>query len=305
MKSTGQNALTGAFCLAFVVIVWGTNWLGIKDALSVSPPLFFTGIRLLGGALFVAAGCYCFGRTFRLGKVGRLRILCVGLLQMGCGLGLSLAGLQYLDAGRSALLFYTMPLWLVLIERAVGHRRQSLFELTALFAGLLGLLLLITEGGFGIFSGNITGIALLLIAAFCWALGTWIHQHGPSDTDIWSRIFIQLATSGGFLLLVSWLFEPSFDLARSPDLYGSLAFNCILATGVAFAAWYQALSDVSSRLASQSLVLVPVVALITSALLLGEEITVRVVVASLLISSGVILVAWGAPAKVQTHAETT
>ena len=43
----------GFLCLLFVVIIWGTNWLVIKDALHSSPPLFFTGGRLLGGAIAI------------------------------------------------------------------------------------------------------------------------------------------------------------------------------------------------------------------------------------------------------------
>ena len=116
MKHQVVNLLTGFLCLSFVVVIWGTNWLVIKDALQSSPPLFFTGIRLLGGAIAIGAARLCLGYPLRLGCDGKGRLVAVGLLQTAGGLGLSLVGLQYLDVGTSALIFYTMPLWLAAIE---------------------------------------------------------------------------------------------------------------------------------------------------------------------------------------------
>ena len=45
---------------------------------------------------------------------------------MAGGLGLSLVGLQYLDVGTSALIFYTMPLWLVTIEWTIEPQKRTL-----------------------------------------------------------------------------------------------------------------------------------------------------------------------------------
>ena len=53
MKQQAVNTLTSFLCFPFVVIIWGTNWLAIKDVLQSSPPLFFTGICLLGGAIAI------------------------------------------------------------------------------------------------------------------------------------------------------------------------------------------------------------------------------------------------------------
>ena len=90
--------LIGLLCLSFVVIIWGTNWLVIKDALQSSPPLFFTGIRLLGGAIAIGAARLCLGYPLRLGCDGKGRLVAVGLLQMAGGLGLSLAGILRIPA---------------------------------------------------------------------------------------------------------------------------------------------------------------------------------------------------------------
>ena len=61
MKHQAVSVLTSFRGLLFVVIIWGTNWLAIRDVLQSSPPLFFTGICLLGGAIAIGAVRLCLG----------------------------------------------------------------------------------------------------------------------------------------------------------------------------------------------------------------------------------------------------
>ncbi|UPJ47284.1 DMT family transporter [Bradyrhizobium sp. 200] len=293
MKTSAVNMI-GFLCLSFVVIIWGTNWLVIKDALQASPPLLFTGIRLLGGAIAIGAARLCLGYPLQLGRDGKGRLVAVGLLQMAGGLGLSLAGLQYLDVGTSALIFYTMPLWLVAIEWTIDRQKQSLLDVIALTCGMLGLGLLASGATSVATTHGILGIALLSMAAFSWALGTWIHKRTPGDIDVWSRTIFQLATSGIVVIIASLLLERRLDWAQLPTLAWPIAFNCIVATGLAFVAWYRALSSISTQIASQSLVLIPVVALVAAAVLQQEAPTARVVLACVLIIVGVTIAIWHA-----------
>jgi drug/metabolite transporter (DMT)-like permease len=287
-----SEVASAALCLVFVVVIWGMNWLVIKDALQVAPPLFFTGLRLLGGAAAIAAARLYLGFPLHVDRKAQFIVLVIGLLQMACGLGLSLVGLQYLDVGRSALIFYTMPLWLVVIERILDGRRQTLVEFVALGCGLGGLALLAIKGSSSMTFGGMAGVGLLLIAAICWALGTWLANRSFTGSDIWSRTVFQLATSGAMVMLASFAFEPHFDISRLSALAGPIAFNCIAATGLAFVAWYYALALIPAHVASQSLVLIPVVALLSATMLHGEELALRTMFACVLIVAGVTITIW-------------
>ncbi|MGJ4945555.1 DMT family transporter [Bradyrhizobium sp. HKCCYLS1011] len=294
MKHQAVNMLTSFLCLSFVVIIWGTNWLVIKDALQSSPPLLFTGIRLLGGAIAIGAARLCLGYPLQLGCAGKGRLVAVGLLQMAGGLGLSLVGLQYLDVGTSALIFYTMPLWLVAIEWIIDRQQQSLLDIIALTCGMLGLGLLASGANPVATSHGFLGIALLSLAAFSWALGTWIHKRTPGGGNLWSRTIFQLTISGVVVIVASLLIERRPDWNQLPHLAWPIAFNCIVATGLAFVAWYRALSSISTQIASQSLVLIPVVALIAAAVLQQQTPTTRVMLACVLIIVGVTIAIWHA-----------
>ena len=217
MKHQAVNMLASFRCLSFVVIIWGTNWLAIKDVLQSSPPLFFTGICLLGGAIAIGAVRLCLGYPLQRGCEGKGRLVAVGLLQTAGGLGLGLVGLQYLDVGTSALIFYTMPLWLVTIEWTIDRQMQSLLDVIALTCGMLGLGMLASGTTPVTTSHGILGLALLSMAAFSWALGTWIHKRTPGDIDVWNRTVFQLATSGGVVIVASLLLERRLDWTQLPS----------------------------------------------------------------------------------------
>jgi drug/metabolite transporter (DMT)-like permease len=306
VKHQAVNTLASFRCLAFVIIIWGANWLAIKNVLQSSPPLFFTGICLLGGAIAIGAFCLRFGNPHRRGCEGKGRLVAVSLLQMAGGLGLGLVGLQYLDVGTSALIFYTMPLWLVTIEWTIDRQMQSLLDVIALTCGMLGLGMLASGATPVATSHGILGLALLSMATFSWALRTWIHKRIPGDIDVWNRTVFQLATSGVIVIVASLLLERRLDWTQLPILAWPIAFNCIVATGLAFVAWYRALSRMCSQIASQSFVLIPVVALVAAAVLQRETSTACVVVACVLMSVGVTIAIWRsrAPLPVSTISRT-
>jgi drug/metabolite transporter (DMT)-like permease len=298
VKQQAVNSLASFRCLSFVVIIWGANWLAIKNVLQASPPLFFTGICLLGGAIAIGAVRLCLGYPLQRGCEGKGRLVAVGLLQTAGGLGLGLLGLQYLDVGTSALIFYTMPLWLVTIEWTTDRRMQSLVDVIALACGTLGLGMLASGATPVTTSHGILGLALLSMAAFSWALRTWIHQRTPGDLDVWIRTVFQLATSGVIVIVASLLLERRLDWTQLPILVWPLAFNCIVATGLAFVAWYRALGRISLQIASQSLVLIPVVALVAAAVLQRESSMACVVVAGVLMIVGVTIAIWRSKAPI-------
>jgi drug/metabolite transporter (DMT)-like permease len=298
VKHQAVSVLTRVRGLSFVVMIWGANWLAIKDALQSSPPLFFTGVCLLGGAIAIGALRLCLGYSCQRGCEGKGRLFAVALLQTAGGLGLGLVGWQYLDVGTSALIFYTMPLWLVTIEWTIDRQMRSLLDVIALTCGMLGLAMLASGTIPVATSHGILGLALLSMAAFSWALRAWIHKRTPGDIDLWNRAIFQLATAGGVVIVASLLLERRLDWTQLPILAWPIAFSFIVATGLAFIAWYRTLSRISPQIASQSFVLIPVVALIAAAVLQRETSTTYVAVACVLMSVGVTIAIWRSRAPI-------
>jgi drug/metabolite transporter (DMT)-like permease len=73
VKYQAVNRLSSFRFLSFVVIIWGANGLAIKNVLQSSPPLFFTGICLLGGAIAIGIVRLCTGYPRQRGCEGKGR----------------------------------------------------------------------------------------------------------------------------------------------------------------------------------------------------------------------------------------
>jgi len=111
----------------------------VKVGLEYLPPFTFGALRVgLGLATFLAL-LAAQGRLRRPDAANRPIIISVGLGQVGVGVALQVLALQVVDAGRSAVLLYTMPLWVAVLLAVVFRIRPRRGELIGLALGITGL----------------------------------------------------------------------------------------------------------------------------------------------------------------------
>ena len=123
--------------LARVVLSRGVNWPVMKVGLLYMPPLWFAAARVLLGGACLFALVAARGRL-RLPERRDLPILIsVGVLQIGLFLGLIHFSLQYVDAGRSAILAYTTPLWITPMAVVLLNEPMTTGRLAGLGLGLI------------------------------------------------------------------------------------------------------------------------------------------------------------------------
>src|ERR1043166_5708166 len=156
--------------LGAVVILWGINWPIMKVGLAYIEPVWFVALRMfIGAGLFFA----CQLATSGVAVPGRRDvpiILSIGLLQIALYLVLITVGLRYVPAGRSAVLSYTTPLWVVPGALLLGER-LTLARLAGVILGLAGIFVLFGPGEIDWTDRTILfGNLCLVLAAFAWAL---------------------------------------------------------------------------------------------------------------------------------------
>ncbi len=99
--------------LAALALIWGYNWVIMKRALHDSGPFTFAALRALLGALALFA--LLAARRWSLRPAHLPGVLVLGLLQTTGFLGFVLWALVSGGASRTAVLAYTMPLWLLVL----------------------------------------------------------------------------------------------------------------------------------------------------------------------------------------------
>ncbi|MGF1631694.1 MAG: DMT family transporter [Kiloniellaceae bacterium] len=289
---------TGAFSpavarllLIAVVILWGANWPVMKVGVEAMPPVWFATARMVLGAISLFALLAVLGRLSLPTRRDLPVVLTVGALQMGAFLALVNIALQQVDAGRSAVLAYTTPLWVTPAAIALLGERPNAGKLLGLGLGFAGVAVLFNPFGFDWSDPAVlTGNALLLVAAFSWSIAILhvrVHKWDSSPLQLapW-----QMVLAVPPLALLSWLTEDWSQIRWSGGLGLVLAYNGPLATAFCFWAVVSVTRALPAITTSLSLLAVPVTGVAASALFLGEPLTPTLLAGLVLILGGTVLV---------------
>ena len=283
---TGRAALL----LGLVILLWGVNWPIMKVGLHYLSPLWFAFARIVLGALTLAL-LLAVRRGLRLPPRTDLSVLLsVGLLQVGAFLALTHVALLYVDAGRSAILAYTTPLWVVPLSAVFLGERIGVVRLLAMACGLAGLAVLFNplEVDYGDRKA-LLGNGMLLAAAFVWALAiVHVHAHRWQATPL-ELMPWQMLLGAVVLLPLALLIEPRLQIVWGWPLAAVLAYNGPIASAFCYWAFVTVNRSFQATTTALGSLGVPVVGVLVAAVALGEPLTVAKLAGLALISAGVVL----------------
>jgi drug/metabolite transporter (DMT)-like permease len=174
-----------------------------------------------------------------------------------------------IPSGQSAVLGFTMPLWSALISWAVLGERLGRRMLLAVSAGAAAVALLMSRS-FGAYADAPLGLALGLTAGLGWAIGTLILKRSAVNVPAtvltgWQLLIAAIPTTIGALVLGEgpW-FVPSW---QSILLIGYIA---LVPMSIGNLCWFSIVALVPANVAGLASILVPVVAMISGAIVHGE-----------------------------------
>jgi drug/metabolite transporter (DMT)-like permease len=278
------------FYLLTVVLAWGLVWPVNKVLLESLSPLWLMAVRsaIATVALFAIAAAR--GRLAPPSRADLPVVLSITLLHM-IGFGVFAAwGLQRVPTGRSVVLAYTTPLWVVPGAALFLGERLTPRRLTGVVIGMLGLLVLFNPLAFDWTSGAaVLGNGAILLAALLWAASILhIRAHRwrstPFDLVPWEML---LATV--ILTPVAFAVSPPPAAEWSGRVFWLLLYAGIPGTAIAYWATAAASRALPAVTTSLALLATPVLSTIIATLWLGEPVTLSLVMAIVLILGGVAL----------------
>jgi drug/metabolite transporter (DMT)-like permease len=163
-------------------------------------------------------------------------------------------------------------------------------QVAALLLGLAALALLMIKD-FGALGAAPTGALLMLGAALCWAIGTVLVKKFAWDGLEITALTAWQQLIGGLPIVVGWwLLEPVPDLRALslPAAFG-LAYAVLVASIFCQTAFFKLLSLLPAHVAGLSVLPVPVIGVVSSALILAEPVGPAEVAALVLVVGGLFL----------------
>jgi len=253
--------------LAVLSVVWSLNWTVMKWALNFCGPFTFCALRYLFGTAVLFALLGLRRESFALPPL--LPTVLIGLAQT--------AGFQMFvqwalvggGAGKTALLAYTMPFWMVPLAWWWLYERPRARQWACIALAAAGLIFVIEPWHR---LGSLRSTALALAGGLSWAIGTVLSKRvfqrthvGPLQLTAWQMLF------GTLVLCAIALIVPERRIDWALPFIGALAYNALLSSGIAWALWLLIVQRLSTQVAGLTSLLVPIAGVLFAWLLLGEK----------------------------------
>ena len=158
-------------------------------------------------------------------------------------------------------------------------RAQQMLGLLCALGGLVGLVLP------GLSAPPLMNAALMIAAGVAWGIYSLRGRSAGDATAVTAGNFLRAVPFALLLSLVT-LNTASIDLAGTAYAIASGT----IASGMGYAIWYAALRGLTATTAATVQLSVPVIAALGGILLLGETLTLRLLIASIAILGGIALV---------------
>jgi len=279
------------------MVLWAANFIVVKSALAVLPPVGFTFLRFSLASLTLLALLRWREGSITMPARDLVAICGLGALGFGIYQILWTTGLTTVAAGDSALIIASTP---VLVAFLAVLARSDVLTPAKLVGGIVsfvGVALVIASGPGLSLGGSLVGEAITLLAAICWAFYTafgapFLRRYSPLRATAW-------ATVAGTLVLapIAAVQLASIDVAGSltPAVLLAILYSGFLAAGISNVIVSNGIKVVGPTRTAAYQFLVPALAVALAFVFLSEPIRVGQVLGGIVIIVGVVITRGGAP----------
>jgi len=265
--SGARETRRAVIVMIFLVVLWGYAWITSKIGLDYASPMDVVALRLELGILTLFIGLLSTGRPLRPRHWQAL--VMIGLIQTGAFLLLNTWALSEGGPGKTSVLVFTMPFWVLVFAWPMLHERIHGLQWVSVVLAIVGLLFVLEPWQM---HTSLLSKTLAVVSGMCWAIGVVYAKrlHNQAKVEPLSFTFWQMIVGLIPILIAQALFD------RQPIIWSNTfvvvtLFNGVLATGIGWLAWLYVLHRLPAGTTSLSSLGIPVIAIVASWLQLGEE----------------------------------
>ena len=262
-------------------VAWGANYYVTHAFLPPDNPLYGAALRALPAGL-VLLGL----RRQRPRGAWWWRSAVLGLLNVSVFFVLVYVASQLLPTSIASTVMAVSPLAMMLIAWALVSERPGIAHLAGAAIGLGGVCLMLLTGAGGVSApGVLASAAAMLVSAFGHIL---TKRWNNTGIDVLASTAWQLTAGGLFLLPVAAAVEGSPPALSMPALL-AFGYVTLVATALAFAAWFTGLRHLPAGTVGLIGLLNPVTGVLLGTAVAQEVLTVQQLCGLALVLAGVVL----------------
>lgn len=271
--------------MALLTLIWGTNWPVIALAVREVSAWTFRALTLPVAGILLLLLAHRRKLPLAIPRQHWPMLLCSAWAFLALWNVATTLALTYIPSGQAALLGFTMPLWAALWSWLLfGHTLDGR-QWLALLLGTAGVIVLMIPA-FASYAHAPLGLVYGLASGAGWALSTVLLKHRPIPVPTTVLTGWQLLLASVPVIIGAWLlgdhqwFMPSASslaafiyITLVPMLFGNLL-------------WFSLIQWLPPQLVSLSPIMIPMVAMVSGAIVLNEPLGWQQWLAMLLSASG-------------------
>jgi drug/metabolite transporter (DMT)-like permease len=281
--------------LAFfsIYVIWGSTYLAIRYAVESIPPLYTAGIRhLIAGSILLL---WALAKGMRPTAAQLRASAVIGFFFFLLGHGSLHWAEKVVPSGLASLVIAIEPIFVFLLASAASKTWRLNWMLVAgILLGLAGVGVLVggvaREAGA---PGSTLGSIAILLGAFSWSVGIIYSRRSKLSGNPLLLSALSLLSGSSMLLFAGTVAGEAkgFSFAQvTPKSWLALAYLILFGSVVAFTAYNWLLEHYSPTLVATHTYVNPIVAVLLGWAYGGEALTLKVVIAAVMVICALLLV---------------
>ncbi len=273
----------------FLCVIFGSNAVAIKLAFSGVGVFTTATIRFSLAALTIYLWARLSGQTIGL-KKGQLHQVLILAALFAIQLSMFYFGISKSNASRGALLSNLLPFWVLFLAHFfIPGDRITRRKLLGILLGFGGVAFMFAETK-GVAAGFRVGDLIILAATFIWAcnviyLKRIIGAFSPFQVTLYSMAF-----SVPVFFLEALLWDKPMLLQLDVKVAVAVLYQSLITAAFGFVAWNTLLQKYGAVALHSFIFIMPIAGVALGGLVLGEPITLKILIALALIVAGILVV---------------
>ena len=255
--------------LVILTVVWGTNWPLFPFAVRDVSVWTFRAVAVFIAGIALLAVARARGQSLVIPREHWPTLATATFFYLVLWNIASTYSAVLIPSGQSAVLGFTMPLWSALISWAVlGERLTGRLLLAVLLGGAAVTLLMVPS--FASYAQAPLGLALGLLAGLGWAIGTLILKRSQVSVPATVLTGWQLLATALPITIGAIIFGDGHWFMPSWQSIAVIGYIALVPMCIGNVCWFAIVGMLPANVAGLASIMVPVVAMVSGALVHGE-----------------------------------
>ncbi len=291
--ASSRERTRAAWALALLSVIWGYNWIAMKLSLRYATPIDAAATRFAVGALALLPAARYLGYPLAVPRAEWRHVAILSAF-LAVNFFLTLTALAMGGVGRTAVLNYTMPFWVILIASVWLNERMRPLQWGAVALALAGLVILVDITALRGWVANL----LAVLSGLSWAVSVvYIKSIQPRLRSNMLTLTVWQMALCALLLWTAGLLFSTPPIRWSWNFGGAIAFSAILGSALSWMLFYYALARLPAGLAGLGTLATPVLGVAAAWLHFGERPSGQDALGMSFIALGLLVLALTPPAR--------